>query len=628
MAAVATPTVPSPLHRAHSEIMDLDTRIPSPASSDISRSDSNASQHPNLSDELATMNAKLVTAINHSASLDDSLQSTRRELDEARQRITQLEAAAKQHQELVSGGLLVKKEDVEKRQGEWQKELAEERKLRAKAEKERKKMEQELETLTSQLFEEANQMVAAARKETEAAERRTEQYKNQLSDSEALLKSQQEQLQDLKIVLEKVMSEKDDESNARSTTEPSTPGVTTHDKMSRMFESMNLTPVTPGEDIQPDQPLKFSHLIHPVLRDDLHAYREFADLVKTAWTSKPPSRVSSGSFGSLNVMGLANGASSSSHGNSPAIGSLSHASGSNSPKESPASVVAALKDTKVYKRAVIEDIEPTMRLDMAPGVSWLARRTILNSMAAGTFSIEPMPPPNRFRGPVYPCSLCNENRVSDLYARRHRFRTAETEEAQRYPLCDPCLGRVRSSCDYIGFLRMIRDGHWRAETDDDVKAAWEESVRLRERMFWQRIGGGVVPAFLKANGAETPRSPTAASKERKGEDSTTEERQKDDPFHSEDKKKRVSIGNKVISNQKINERQEENAGTQASDDRDPSAQQLHNEMRDSLNSKSSVSETVTQLRADGSMTPETTFATTTPGKEGKRQLEITIPGGL
>ena len=620
MAAVATPAIPSPLHRSHSEDADLDTRTSSPASSDISRSDSNASRHPNPSDELAHMNAKLVTAINHSASLDDTLQATRRELEEARQRIAQLEAATKQHQELVSGGLLIKKAEVDKKQGEWQKELTEEHKLRAKAERERKKMEQELETLTSQLFEEANQMVAEARKEAEAAERRTEQYRNQLSDNEALLKSQQEQLQDLKIVLEKVTLEKDDESNARSMTEPSTPGATSYDKMSRMFESMNLTPVTPGEDIQPDHPLKFSHLIHPVLRDDQPAFREFAELVKSAWASKPPSRVSSGSFGSLNVMNLANGSTSLT--TSPAIGSLPQPNGGNSPKES---TIAALKDTKVYKRAVAEDIEPTMRLDIAPGVSWLARRTILNSMAAGTFSIEPMPPPNRFRGPVYPCSLCNENRKADLYTRRHRFRTTETEEAQRYPLCDPCLGRVRSTCDYISFLRMIRDGHWRVETDEDIKAAWEESVRLRERMFWQRIGGGVIPAFLKGNGADTPKSPTITS--RKDEDSTADERQKDDPFRSDKKEKRVSIGNKVISKAKMDERQEETVAKQTSESEDSPAQQLRNRIRDSHDSKSIGSETRRQFRANGPTTPQTTSATrtTTPGKEIRKQLGITIP---
>jgi hypothetical protein len=42
---------------------------------------------------------------------------------------------------------------------------------------------------------------------------------------------------------------------------------------------------------------------------------------------------------------------------------------------------------------------------------------------------------------------------------------------------------------------MVRDGLWRATTEDDIKTAWEESVRLREKMFWSRLGGGVVPAI-------------------------------------------------------------------------------------------------------------------------------------
>lgn len=43
---------------------------------------------------------------------------------------------------------------------------------------------------------------------------------------------------------------------------------------------------------------------------------------------------------------------------------------------------------------------------------------------------------------------------------------------------------------------MVKDGHWRADDEDHEKAAWEESVRLRESMFWSRIGGGVVPVNL------------------------------------------------------------------------------------------------------------------------------------
>ena len=158
------------------------------------------------------------------------------------------------------------------------------------------------------------------------------------------------------------------------------------------------------------------------------------------------------------------------------------------------------------------------------------------------------------------------------------------------------------------------------ETDEDVKAAWEESVRLRERMFWQRIGGGVIPAFLKGNGADTPKSPTI-------QDSTADVRQKDDPFRSDKKWKRVSIGNKVISKAKMDERQEESVANQTSDSEDPSAQQVHNRIRDSHDSKSIPPKPITRFSANGTATLEPTSATrtTTPGKEIKRQLGITIP---
>jgi glucan-binding YG repeat protein len=54
---------------------------------------------------------------------------------------------------------------------------------------------------------------------------------------------------------------------------------------------------------------------------------------------------------------------------------------------------------------------------------------------------------------------------------------------------------------------MVKDGHWRANGQDPEKAAWEESVRLREQMFWSRIGGGVIPAGHVAIPFEAEKSP-------------------------------------------------------------------------------------------------------------------------
>jgi hypothetical protein len=50
---------------------------------------------------------------------------------------------------------------------------------------------------------------------------------------------------------------------------------------------------------------------------------------------------------------------------------------------------------------------------------------------------------------------------------------------------------------------MVRDGHWRAENEEEQKGAWEEAVRLRERMFWARQGGGVIPNLIKQGSPST-----------------------------------------------------------------------------------------------------------------------------
>lgn len=643
MAAVMAPPNPSSLFRTDSEVMNTipDPRAASPASAPSRSGSTDSGHHPDLNNEVATLSTKLINAINYQTSLDDSLQATRHELEAARERLVQLETAAKEHAEMIGMGLLVKRDDYDNMESELRKELTEERRQKGAVEREKRRIESELENLTTALFEEANTMVAAARKEREASEKRNEQLKNQLNDTELLLASHQEQLQDLKAVMQQMSSDRDEnENNTHISTAPSTPGVVPQDKLSRIFEAANLTPNTPGsDDIPPDQPLRFSHLIHPVLRSDLQSYKEFQEMLKVSRASAPTSRAASGNYGGINVMGLgalssmsqANGSSTSlpSAHNSP-----NRQNGNGSPRDSTSSL-PPLKENKFYKRALAEDIEPTLRLDIAPGLSWLARRTVLNSMTAGSLVVEPHPLIPKFHGPVFACSLCGENRKGELYTRKHRFRTSESDDAQRYPLCDYCLGRVRATCDYIGFLRMVKDGHWRAETEDERKSAWEESVRLRERMFWARLGGGVVPAFVPLR--ESPRSPTFATRggvkvERKSEESSINgvidsavdmrdpkklEPQEYDPFRSDGKEKRVSIGKTVISPrvatpEKLNSEEEKRVEKAAEE-------QLQNEVKKSMQSLSLDDPTA---KLDSAETP------LQKGKDKEQRLSITIPGAF
>jgi hypothetical protein len=469
--------------------------------------------HPDLDQEVAALSTKLVNAINHQTTLDDTLSATRQELDASKERIHELEALVAQQQETLSGDIWVRRKSVE---GEKSKLLAlveKEKYQRMEVEKEKRKIEQELETLTVSLFEEANKMVITAKedakRERDALHRKHEQLKAQLIDTEGLLKSQQEQLIQLKLVMEQMAADQDDHSG----TTPSSPGFSKFDPRdddTQISEGASQSSVL--ESSVPTYPTNLPHLIHTILRTDLTSYEDFLTLIKTSKRSS--SRVSSGSYTGLPILSFSGNTaiSASSNASSASVSTAgTPASTTVSPQtpHTPASAISAgstvsstplppLKETKFYKRVLAEDIEPTLRLDTAPGLSWLARRSVLSAMTEGTLVVEPIPTNSPFasisKPQHYPCSLCGEARKDEPHLRNHRFRTSESDSAQRYPLCQYCLLRVRSTCDFLGFLRMVKDGHWRADNADSERAAWEESVRLRDQMFWSRIGGGVVPA--------------------------------------------------------------------------------------------------------------------------------------
>jgi Rab guanine nucleotide exchange factor SEC2 len=354
-------------------------------------------------------------------------------------------------------------------------------------------------------------MVAAARKESKTSEARNDQLRMQLRDTEALLANQQEQLAELKTVMEQMQARED--RDGTNSTAPSSPALQSHPDFRHTIESMQSGPGANQEDITPAPPTSFVHLVLPVLRMDLAAYEDFRTLAEVSRRLAAPSRGSSGPYASGNMPGsLPNFVVSASQvSQSPMQGSVTPSGHPNSPQQSP--FLVPLKETRFYKRALVEDIEPTLRLDTAPGLSWLVRRSVISSIVEGSLVVEPMPSATKMF--IYPCSLCGETRREENFRRTHRFRTNESDSAQRYPLCTYCLNRLRATCDYISFLRMIKDGHWRTENAETEKAAWEESVRLRERMFWARIGGGVVPAYMhrdspRPSTEEKPQTPYSA----------------------------------------------------------------------------------------------------------------------
>ena len=160
MAAVTT--APGLPHLSSHTDPDSLSTLPDPRSShsspDVSRSNSTALHHPDLSNEVATLSNKLINAINHQTNLDDTLSATRHELAASQDRVRQLEASLQEHKDLVRNGVLVRKTDVEDKTSTLMANLADEKKQRGVVEKDKRGIEQELETLTTELFEEANQV--------------------------------------------------------------------------------------------------------------------------------------------------------------------------------------------------------------------------------------------------------------------------------------------------------------------------------------------------------------------------------------------------------------------------------------------------------------------------------------
>ncbi|KAK3070398.1 rab guanine nucleotide exchange factor S2 [Teratosphaeriaceae sp. CCFEE 6253] len=498
MAAAAVASPASAMRDTHTI---MDTRTPSPVQRNrsVDSTATNDEYKPDLSAEVAMLSTKLVNAINYQTNLDDSLQQSRHDLDSAQKELARVRQQKGELDNLITGGVLLRKRDVDQTMAALRAELEKERAAREEAEKSKKATEGELETLTAALFEEANTMVAAARRDTEQVERRERQVRTQLEDTELLLASQTEQLRDLKGVMERLerQSEYDGLGRGGEASMPVTPVDAS--RTAAWDAALQFSPSTAGtamEPVQPDHPLHFTHLLAPIMRTDVTAYFDFRELLALSRRTSPHSRQASNS--TTNLSSLSQSQTNLGQTSSPNLPGAFFSSGT-SANTSPSSatfqpVGPPLKESRFYKRALAEDIEPTLRLDLAPGLSFLSRRSVLSALLNGSLVVEPFNAQVKQYGlgAVFACALCGESRKTEP--------VGEDEGAQRYALCEYCVGRVRASGDFVGFLRLVRDGHWRCEGEGEERGAWEEATRLRERMFWARVGGGVVPAVQVVRG--------------------------------------------------------------------------------------------------------------------------------
>ena len=483
------------------------------SASDLSRSATSSSKHGDVNPEVAALSDKLISAINHQTTLDDTLAQTKQELEASRARLAKLQAETKEYEARISRGDLLPRETLDQDKDKLVAELAEEKKQKAQAQQEKRGIESELESLTASLFDEANKMVASANRERDTVEKKNQQLRDQIKDGEAVIASQIEQLAQLKTLMQQIESPTDHRKeldSPRVSLAPSSPGATREGSdLARLLEAMNLSPLTleHGE-LVPSPSTQFTHLLKPLCRTDIPAYEDFKNLVQTSHfrshnPSHAASRAGSGSYGGLNVMGLGSLGGNSSQTNlsqpqaaTSKLANSPNLPGSFSPNPDPKGPVP-LRETKFFKRIVVEDIEPTLRLDLSPTLSWLNRRSVLAALGDSTLIVEPIPDASiKLYGKYTPCALCGENRKQGENPRTHAMRVREGEGATKWCICKLCLEKVRGVGDLVAYIRMVREGVVKVGDKKDEEDAWEELVRLRERLFWARMAGGVVPAFI------------------------------------------------------------------------------------------------------------------------------------
>ncbi len=465
------------------------------------------------------LNAKLVEAIERQAELEDNLANALEELNAAKARINVLEAGQEAYKAELRRNMMLEitKADAESTKSKFA-------------------MSKEVEELTAKLFQEANEMVSEARQNAETEigkakqEAQSEQDKNhrlqaQLTDTETLLANHQAQLEELKGLMQGLSSAS---MNSRPTS-PHPRNRRSRDSFPKIVTSLQnhgseSTPPTPSrlaqdpsvEDIttdasiaettnEDDEEVEFVEAPEtpaeetPAYRTDTTSYNDFLALLHVSLQNRShqPALSRQASLSGINPQATTHGLKSpltiqflgaspaSSTNSSPTFpSSLSGwtSASSDSKRE------VTLKETKFMKRTVVEDIEPTLRLDVAPELGYLSRRALREAVLDGNLVVEPLPAHlARFEPEKIPCSFCGDARYDGNHKRLYRCR-ADKADSQSHALCAWCLDRVRSVCNLVGFLKQVREGMWKADNEAAEMRAWQESIRLREACFWAKCG--------------------------------------------------------------------------------------------------------------------------------------------
>lgn len=398
-----------------------------------------------LKQQVTGLNGKLVRSFERMADLEDDLVDVRGQLGSNNQQIDALEKEQEEHLEALNTGLLVEKQHVSSEMQKLMDRVLEETQQRGKAESDRNKIEAELDELSAKFFSEANRMVAVERLARARAEGKSEQLEKSLKNTELVMVEQQKILASLQQQIEQLeheaqseeIVEKESTSASEGALPGKGPGSESEEPPPMHISSLVRTPSDPSLDPAKDTRFLPLSLLRQQVQINVEAFREFiaflSFLRRQRLLLKPfyeftqaPARKGTPPL-SDPLRGMATGPISPF---APNLGLQTpsnpfQAAGVGRHKDFP--LLPANADALVQvsnqlsqpflKRMQEEDSDPCLRLDLAPGLGWLNRRTAHTAILDGHLVIEPLFPGGvvpddqdvRARTahlPVATCALC------------------------------------------------------------------------------------------------------------------------------------------------------------------------------------------------------------------------------
>ncbi|KDE02687.1 hypothetical protein MVLG_06776 [Microbotryum lychnidis-dioicae p1A1 Lamole] len=359
-------------------------------------------QITDLKSQVTSLNSKLVTSYIRHGDLEDELHDFKARDAVTQQRLQELEQNNKRWEREIEGGGWVERDHV---QGEMQRLMTQvlaETASRETAVQAHSALETEIESLTSTLFDEANKMVVHERIARAKAEEKMVSFDEQTQAMQGVIDGVQTNLRETVTRLEekelevKMLRKKladagisvDEAEGSSSTTD----AVDGSELAVTVSDGVSVTPVvgsgTPTALTSARTPKL--DVLAPRLLNSVQPYHEFLAFVtylrqlRVSVLSKP---LDSPSYShSLATRSFSTGASTHTPTNS--TGSL--------PSAHPSQLLAPHLPLSTHlsqpflKRCIEEDSDPSLRLDLAPGLGFLSRRNVAQAIYDGQLVIEPL----------------------------------------------------------------------------------------------------------------------------------------------------------------------------------------------------------------------------------------------